>query len=106
MVHIQDLPIEILNHILSFIFYPKYESFEKLPEGADEGEKPKGVTAEELKRGDRHDDENDDVNVTLLNLCLVSRLFRDLAQPVLFHDFEEDGWTEDISKTISFTRSI
>ncbi|RJE24300.1 hypothetical protein PHISCL_03355 [Aspergillus sclerotialis] len=92
MVNIQDLPAELLNLILSFLAYPA-------PPRGDRHAKAKDGTANPLERSidsDQH----------LLDVCLVSRKFRDLAQPLLYHHFDDVGLAGDLSKTVLFARTI
>lgn len=42
----------------------------------------------------------------LRNVCLVSRLFRDLAQPFLFYSFDDTGLSGPLVQTVSFARTI
>lgn len=43
----------------------------------------------------------------LFQLCLVSRTFREIAQPQLFHTFSDDNLVHgDLRKTISFAKTI
>lgn len=42
----------------------------------------------------------------LRNLCLVSRLFRDVAQPSLFYNFEDTGLCGYLNETICFARAL
>lgn len=117
MVHIQDLPIELLKHILSFIADPHHdESSLKLADRAIQKSRAEERAGNEVDTDDEDDDNDDDDDdddddeddevENLRNVCLVSQVFRKLAQPLLFHDFEDDGLCGDIRKTISFTRSI
>ncbi|KAJ5123957.1 uncharacterized protein N7515_007782 [Penicillium bovifimosum] len=84
MVNLQDLPLEVLLEILSFI-----------------------PTTDDLYEDDADRAIGTDV---LYNTCLVSRKFRDLAQPLLFRDFTGRGMHKkrDINrdKTICFTKAI
>ncbi|KAI9931368.1 hypothetical protein MW887_009943 [Aspergillus wentii] len=82
MVQLQDLPTEILSVCLSFV-----EESDDLDE--EQGRKIKL--------------ENSDVR-NLFNVCLVSRRFRELAQPLLFRSFEMDDI--DTKSTIRFIRAI
>ncbi|EED22626.1 conserved hypothetical protein [Talaromyces stipitatus ATCC 10500] len=90
MVHIQDLPVELLGQILEFVT-------EREDETPDEN-------GDELNIEDINDDT--DKLKDLRNICLVSRSFRDLAQPLLFRDFDEDGTSGDMTKIVSFAKSI
>ncbi|KAJ5124101.1 uncharacterized protein N7515_007926 [Penicillium bovifimosum] len=81
MVNVQDLPLELLQDILSFI--------------------RNTYDLHEMDDGDGTDD--------LYNICLVSQKFRELAQPLLFRKFpdeEMDGDRCDRDKTICFTKAI
>lgn len=49
MVHIQDLPIELLRLILSFIADPADEPFLKLPDRPDQSAKAKGGNANDWR---------------------------------------------------------
>ncbi|KAJ5816433.1 hypothetical protein N7447_008666 [Penicillium robsamsonii] len=99
MVDIQGLPIEILHLILSVFISPG-----DLEPIRDPSTDAKDGNANELD--DEYDDEADGIE-TLRNVCLVSRKFRELAQPVLFRDLYDDGLAgDDPNPTISFTRTI
>ncbi|KAJ5124102.1 uncharacterized protein N7515_007927 [Penicillium bovifimosum] len=82
MANLQDLPQELLQEILSFIADP----YGWLEDDFD------------LDNGDGTDD--------LCNICLVSRNFRELAQPLLFRNFMDKDEDRDCDKTICFTKAI
>jgi hypothetical protein len=104
MINIQDLPVEVLNHVLSFI---EYEPYAKQPDGAA---KTEGHKFETDDRDDDDDDDDADIGFdeyeSLRNICLVSRMFRELAQPLIFRHFDDDGLTADLGGTISFTAAL
>jgi hypothetical protein len=112
MVHIQDLPTELLEHILSFIAEPDYDESAADKEGTVN--KLQRELQRDLQRDDGDDDDYEDIDEDddededdcLRNICLVSRRFRDLAQPLLFRYFDDDGWTGGITKTIAFAKIL
>lgn len=106
MVLLQDLPVELLKHILSFIADPEDDSFLDAPGKANQSAKAKGDNAKEPEKGNKYGDDDYDEDEALRNICLVSRLFRDLAQPLLFRYFEDDCLDGYLTKTVSFARSI
>ncbi|CAG7962797.1 unnamed protein product [Penicillium nalgiovense] len=101
MVHIQDLPIELLHLILSFFVSP--DDLELL--NGDQNTKAKDGKANELN-DEEYDDDVPDGTVTLYNICLVSRKFREVAQPLLFRELFDDGLTGDLTPTVPFIRTI
>lgn len=105
MVHLQDLPVELLKHILFFIADPQDESL-NLPDKVNQSAKAKGDSANELKRDNKYGDDDADEDEDLRNICLVSRIFRDLAQPLLFRYLEDDCLAGYPSKTVSFAKTI
>ncbi|KAI9372244.1 hypothetical protein BJX61DRAFT_455737 [Aspergillus egyptiacus] len=88
MVHLQDLPPELLHRVLSFISDPEEDTLEKHHEC--------------------------DGTKDLYSLCLVSRQFRELAQPLLFRNFDgdntdghvDDDHQDDIENLVRFIRAI
>jgi len=83
MPSLQDLPNELLTHILSFI--------------SENAPPPEHA----LATGDDHDEK-----VDIQNLCLVSRTLCKVAQPFLYHTFYTDGLLGHLSSVISFARTI
>jgi hypothetical protein len=83
MPSLQDLPNELLIHILSFI--------------SENTPPPEHLLATD----DDHDEE-----VDLQNLCLVSRTLCEAAQPFLYRSFYTDGLLDRLSSVISFARTI
>jgi hypothetical protein len=103
MVHIQDLPVELLRQILEFL--TDFE--EDLSDAAVRGEKANDATEDKLEADDNSENDDDfDKLKDLRNVCLVSRFFRELAQPLLFRDFDEDGLSGTMSKIVSFAKSL
>ncbi|KAL5337498.1 hypothetical protein BJX70DRAFT_369520 [Aspergillus crustosus] len=78
MVHLQLLPTELLDRIFSFI-----------------------AEHDTLDRG-----EDDTSSQELYNLCLVSQKFRDLAQPLLFRNYDDAEFLDPVAQLISFTKAI
>ncbi|KAJ5975191.1 hypothetical protein N7481_008898 [Penicillium waksmanii] len=83
MPSLQDLPNELLIHILSSI--------------GENTPPPEHLLATD----DDHDEE-----VDLQNLCLVSRTLCEAAQPFLYRSFYTDGLLDRLSSVISFARTI
>ncbi|KAL4864081.1 hypothetical protein BDV12DRAFT_176670 [Aspergillus spectabilis] len=78
MAHLQSLPTELLVRIFSFI-----------------------AEHDTLKR-----DEDDTTAQELYNLCLVSQKFRDLAQPLLFRNVDDDGFDYPLVQLVLLTKVI
>lgn len=133
MLNIQDLPPELLTRIFFFIAPPrgpispdvieelKAREARELSNNAkasantnadgDDASKPSqdhGIDDSDWE--DDMDDKNGKVysrpHKDLRNICLVSRLFRDLAQPFLFYSFEETGLAGPLVQTVSFARAL
>lgn len=103
MILIQDFPVELLRQIFEFL-----TDFED--EGSDiavRGEKVNDATGDKHETDDNNEDDDDfDRLRDLRNVCLVSRFFCELAQPLLFRDFDEDGLSGSMSKIISFAKAL
>lgn len=80
MVHLQSLPTELLDRILSFLADSSGESLGK--------EHHCCGTAD------------------LYNACLVSQQFRNLAQPLLFRNFNADDTDDPLNLLIRFTKCV
>ncbi|GKZ22329.1 hypothetical protein AbraIFM66951_007962 [Aspergillus brasiliensis] len=140
MVHIQDLPRELLLHILSFVAHcdPSDKPSNPPDNTTNTTKKPKeNAEKESQPRTDRlfprppwepaeEDDEDQWVDETdeedsedakerglqteemidLYNLCLVCRLFRELAQPLLYETVDLSGFPGDLWNLISITRTV
>jgi hypothetical protein len=138
MDRIQDLPIEVLSHILSFVAEPdlappdevekakatvrteekalaKLQIEEKALAKAEAKNSTEGLEHDDGvddwediddSEADSDDDRYDNEFEDLRNLCLVSHRFRDLAQPLLFRNFDDDGLDGDIYKAVSFAKVI
>jgi hypothetical protein len=121
MVNIQDLPSELLSRIVFFIaplrgpLPPGF--FQKLATKKPTNDaNANGDNASKLNKdtdGIKNKDMKDPLGLgyshplkDLQNLCLVSRLFRDLAQPSLFYNFEDTGLGDYLDQTISFARAL
>ncbi|KAJ6161409.1 hypothetical protein N7470_004805 [Penicillium chermesinum] len=91
MAPILALPNETLERILSFIASP-----DLAPDSDDEDRRAHYKLLEEKEI----------CHNTLRDTCLVSRRFRDLAQPLLFRDFQDDGDAGDLTKTLKFTKAL
>ncbi|PLB51199.1 hypothetical protein P170DRAFT_425457 [Aspergillus steynii IBT 23096] len=101
MVKLQDLPTELLSHIVSYVADDHSLDQASL----------NGRSKDDKRSMDDDDDDDDDIGDIvafrdLYNLCLVSHKFRDLAQPLLFQDFDEDYLTGDNRSIICFTRAV
>lgn len=113
MVHIQDLPNEILSHILDFIVYPTDDAPLKPPDAKILGREDDDDDDDDWEDDDGYDDDYDNVLENyddevknLRDICLVSRRFRELAQPLLFRHLDIDGFDGDLEKIVSFARAI
>jgi hypothetical protein len=121
MVNIQDLPVELLSRIVFFVaplrgpippdFFKNIA--DKKPENdananGDDASKPDKDTdginnkTEKGPLGPGYSTHFKD----LRSLCLVSRLFRDVAQPSLFYNFEDQGLRGYLNETIFFARAL
>ncbi|KAJ6007419.1 hypothetical protein N7540_011395 [Penicillium herquei] len=85
MVNIQDLPVELLTQILTFVGEPAEPNDYDLELGPD--------TFGLLEIWD------------LIEACSVSRKFRAITQPLLFRVFEDDN-LDDLKKSISFANTL
>ncbi|KAJ5780510.1 hypothetical protein N7457_005670 [Penicillium paradoxum] len=99
MARIHDLPLELLQHILSFIANPG-NYFR--PDGAETN---KTAESGDIQPLDLEEDDFD-YNGVLHKLCLVSRGFREIAQPLLFRHLYDVGFGGEPSATSSFTKAI
>lgn len=134
MVNVQDLPPELLTRIIFFIAPPRgplgpiFAEYLKaclpheltretetiahtqaLADGHDASEPSEDHASEGAGWEDDLDDKKQMHNQShrnLQNLCLVSRLFRDLAQPFLFYSFDDTGMSGPLVQTVSFARTI
>lgn len=97
MANLQDLPVEILKHVLSFFIArrdPLWETWES------------GIENNNSKEEDDLDDDEDETLEPLYNMCLVSKKLRDVAQPLLFLNFADDGVMDNMEETIRFARCL
>ncbi|KAJ5120004.1 hypothetical protein N7448_010673 [Penicillium atrosanguineum] len=94
MVHIEELPVEVLSQIMGHLVDPEDHNPSKLP-GLDALNKDDG-------EDETHKDEMEDIR----NACLVSRKFCDIAQPLIFRDFEDLDLDGDLRNTIAFAKAI
>lgn len=95
-----------MKHILSFIADPEDEILRDIPEKANRSAKGKRDNANEPAGPNEYDDDDTDEDENLRNSCLVSRLFRDLSQPLLFRYFDYAFFADDFGKILSFARAI
>jgi hypothetical protein len=82
MVQLLDVPTEILSQCVSYLV-------------------PLGEMDDYEDEADEQMDEMD-----LSNLCLVSRKLRNIAQPLLFSNFEDLDTHGDLRRLIAFTKVI
>ncbi|KAH8429472.1 uncharacterized protein LDX57_007134 [Aspergillus melleus] len=93
MVKLHDFPTELLAHIVSYVGV----------DGPLDGSPYIGGLKDDWE-SIGHDEE---VEIeALCSLCLVSRKFRALAQPVLFEHFVEEHWFGDYQTLVTFTRTV
>lgn len=101
-MNIQDLPTELLQSIIGFV--AEDDHLRKPP---PEREEPEFSDDEEGWR--RYEEEPEPWDIPdwsdLVEVCLVSRKFRDLAQPFLFRKFK-DLSVIGLGKTYSFTATL
>ncbi|KAJ5380386.1 uncharacterized protein N7496_002814 [Penicillium cataractarum] len=134
MVNLQDLPPELLTRIVFFVaplrgpLPPGYLE-EKLAQKRDNNvnasagacANTNGINNNDTLDGDDGWDDVDEMDDRkepkketlysrahrdLRNLCLTSHMFRDLAQPFLFYNFEDTGMAGFLSQTVAFTRAL
>ncbi|KAJ5547389.1 hypothetical protein N7494_004974 [Penicillium frequentans] len=99
MQNLQDLPVELLKAILSFLLpreAPQWEYW------ADVRRIGKSTNTNAVI----DDDLDEDGSQSLYNMCLVSKRFRDIAQPLLFLDFLDDGVLGNIGVTVQFAKIL
>ncbi|GLA43385.1 hypothetical protein AnigIFM63309_001118 [Aspergillus niger] len=129
MVHIQDLPQELLLHIFSSVAHSDPSNpLDQNTKSSDENAKTQTQQppADRLfprppwVAGDK-DDETDEENpeddweggstqiqdvIDVYNLCRVCRLFRELAQPLLFEHVDLSGFPGDLRNLVLLTRTV
>lgn len=107
MARIEGLPIELVHLIVSFLVQPE-DDLDLLSGGqttkAKDGHTKK-LDDDEYDDNEYEDDEYDGIE-TLRNVCLVSRQFREVAQPLLFRELYDDGMAGDLTPSIPFTKTI
>ncbi|KAJ5261374.1 hypothetical protein N7478_011969 [Penicillium angulare] len=99
MPSFQDLPDELLKHTLSFLVAPEAPQWQIWHE----------FQTEQIKGNypDHEEDQNEGDGVaSLYSLCLVSKRFRDIAQPLLFLDFSDDGVLGNTEETVRFANCL
>ena len=129
MVHIQDLPRELLLHIFSSVAHSDPSNpLDQNTKSSDENVKTQTQQppAERLFPrppwvAEDKDDETDEENpeddwgggstqiqdvIDVYNLCRVCRLFRDLAQPLLFEHVDLSGFPGDLRNLVLLTRTV
>ncbi|KAJ9482875.1 hypothetical protein VN97_g10549 [Penicillium thymicola] len=102
MTCFESLPIELVHLILSFLIQPE-DDLDLLSGG--QTTKAKDGHKKQLDDDEYEDDEYDGIE-TLRNVCLVSRQFRDVAQPLLFRELYDDGMGGNLALSIPFTKTI
>ncbi|KAF4771815.1 hypothetical protein N7455_008070 [Penicillium solitum] len=109
MARIESLPIELVHLVVSFLVQPE-DDLDLLSEGQTTKAKDKDGHAKKLDDDEYDDDEDEDDEYdaieTLRNVCLVSRQFREVAQPLLFRELYDDGMEGDLTPIIPFTKTI
>ncbi|KAJ6024803.1 hypothetical protein N7540_005600 [Penicillium herquei] len=94
---LQDLPSELLRHILS--------SF--VPRASPQWEVWNEFRTGQLRTGPDLEDEYDEESPeSLYNMCLVSKQFRDIAQPLLLSNFVDEGTLGDIESTVRIANCL
>ncbi|KAJ5922186.1 hypothetical protein N7516_009889 [Penicillium verrucosum] len=102
MACFESLPIELLHLILSFLVQPEDDLD---PLSGDQTTKAEDGHKKKLDDDEYEDDEYDGIE-TLCNVCLVSRQFRDVAQPLLFRELSDDSIGGNLALSIPFTKTI
>ncbi|KAJ5680842.1 hypothetical protein N7536_011981 [Penicillium majusculum] len=109
MARIESLPIELVHLVVSFLVQPE-DDLDLLSEGQTTKAKDKDGHAKKLDDDEYDDDEDEDDEYdaieTLRNVCLVSRQFREVAQPLLFRELYDDGMEGDLTPIIPFTKTV
>ncbi|BCR99640.1 uncharacterized protein AKAW2_41323S [Aspergillus luchuensis] len=132
MVHIQDLPRELLLQIFSSVAHsnpsnPQDQTTKSPDESAEtKSQQPPAdrlfprspwVAEDEDDETDETDEEDPGNNgkgvsaqtqeiIDLYNLCRVCHLFRGLAQPLLFEHVDLSGFPGDLRNLVSITRAV
>ncbi|KAJ5723417.1 hypothetical protein N7488_001452 [Penicillium malachiteum] len=94
MPNLQDLPDELVKHILSSFIprrAPQWDLWEDTPG---------------TKKNNSSKQDADDGYMTLYNMCLVSKRFRDIAQSLLCFEFVDDGILGNVQDTVRFARIL
>lgn len=102
MQNLQDLPLELLKSILSFFLPREAPQWEFWADVRRIGKTTN--TKAVIDDYDDYDDEGGSQN--LYNMCLVSKRLRDIAQPLLFSDFLDDGTLGNIAITVQFAEVL
>ncbi|KAJ5712425.1 hypothetical protein N7493_008893 [Penicillium malachiteum] len=97
MPGLQDLPAELIRHILSS-FVPRAS-----PQWEVWNEFRTGQLRTDLDLEDDYDDESTD---SLYKMCLVSKQFRDIAQPLLLSNFVDESGMGDIEETVRLAECL
>lgn len=121
MVNIQDLPVELLSRIIFFVAPlrgPIPPDFLKKIT-AQKPDNDANANGDDTSKSNKDTDSINNKTETgplglgyrthfkdLRNLCLTSRLFRDVAQPSLFYNFEDQGLRGYLKETICFARAL
>lgn len=134
MVNLQDLPPELLTRIIFFVaplrgpLPPGYLETKLAQKRDNNVNASAGANANANGLNNNHNlddddgwndvDETDDdkepkketpyslAHRALRNLCLTSHLFRDLAQPFVFYNFEDTGMGGFLNQTVAFARAL
>ncbi|KAJ5755448.1 hypothetical protein N7533_004991 [Penicillium manginii] len=97
MPGLEDIPAELLRHVLSFFVLPASPQWEIWNE----------FRTGQLKADPNEEDEDDYESLdSLYSMCLVSKKFRDIAQPLLLANFTDDGALGSIEETVRFANCL
>ncbi|KAJ5609181.1 hypothetical protein N7528_009748 [Penicillium herquei] len=101
MPNLQDLPDELVKHILSSFIPRRAPQWDLWEVTQFRNWDSPGTNKKNSSKQDA-----DDGYMTLYNMCLVSKRFRDIAQSLLCFEFVDDGILGNVQDTVRFARTL
>lgn len=101
MPGLEDLPAGLIKQILTCFVpreSPQWEIWDEFRTG-----QLKPVSGDEDEDDSGYDDES---LQSLYNMCLMSKKYRDISQPLLFSNFVDDGILGDLEETVRFASCL
>ncbi|PYH88047.1 hypothetical protein BO71DRAFT_150902 [Aspergillus ellipticus CBS 707.79] len=116
MASLQTLPPELLLHILGFVANVELapnddglSGLDNLPQEKErerERERDKTKARADEPQVDLYAVRSSEGQADLAHLCLVCRQLRDLAQPLLYQEFDHCELVDDLSRIVAFVRTL